>query len=64
MRFPVRLEQLRDVDVRVALGRAQTRVAEQFLNRAQVGARLQQVRRERVPQRVRADADRVLQAAT
>ena len=52
----VDLEQLRGVDVRVALRRAEARVAEQFLNRAQVGAALQQVRRERMPQRVRADA--------
>ena len=32
-------------------------MAEQLLNRAQVGAALQQVRRERVPQRVRTDAE-------
>ena len=32
-------------------------MAEQLLDRAQVGAALQQVRRERVPQRVRADAE-------
>ena len=53
----VHLEQLRGVDVRVALRRAQPRVAEQLLNRAQVGAALQQMRRERMPQRVRADAE-------
>ena len=57
VRFPVHLEQLRGVDVRVALRRAEARVAEQLLDRAQVRAALQQMRRERVPQRVRADAD-------
>ena len=56
MRLPVHLEQLRRVDVRVALRRAQARVAEQLLDRAQVGAALQQMRRERVAERVRADA--------
>ena len=65
MAFAVDLEQLRRVDVRVALRRAEARVAEQLLNRAQVRAALQQVRRERVAQRVRADAQpRVLHAAT
>jgi len=44
--LPVHLEQLRGVHVRVALGCAEPRVAEQLLNRAQVGAALQQVRRE------------------
>ncbi len=57
MRLPIRLDQLRGVDVGVALRRAQARVAEQLLNRAQIGAALEQVRRERVPQRVRADAE-------
>ena len=57
MRLPVDLQQLRRVDVGVALRRAQARVAEQLLNRAQVGAALQQVRRKRMAQRVRADAE-------
>ena len=48
--------QLRGVDVRIALRRAQSRVPQQLLNGAQVGAALQQVRGERVPQRMRADA--------
>ena len=55
MAFRVHLEQLRGVDVRVALRRAQARVAEQFLDHTQVGAALQQVRGEGVAQRVRAD---------
>ena len=57
MRLPIHLEQLRGVDVRVALRRRQLHVPEQLLNRAQVGAALQQVRRERVAQRVRTDAE-------
>jgi len=42
--------------VGVTLRRAQPRVAEQFLNRAQIGAGLEQMGRKRVAQRVRADA--------
>src|SRR5580765_4219700 len=57
VRFSVDVEQLRRVDVRVSLRRAQTRVAEELLDGAQVGAALQEVRRERVPERVRADAE-------
>ena len=56
MRFAIHVDQLRGVDVRVALRGAQPRVAEQLLDRAQVGAALQQMGRERVAQRVRADA--------
>src|SRR5918998_396332 len=44
--------------VRVQLRRADTRMAEQLLDDAQVGSALQQVGRERVAQRVRADAVR------
>src|SRR5947207_14521424 len=55
MRFAIHVEQLRGVDVRVALRRADARVAEKLLNGAQIGAALQQVRRERMPQRVRTD---------
>src|SRR5437764_15478559 len=54
--LPVGLEQLRCVDVRVALSGAQAGVAEELLYRAKVGAGFQQVGRERVPQRMRADA--------
>src|SRR5579885_152022 len=40
------------VDVAIHLRRRQRRVAEQLLDRAQVGAALEQMRRERVPQAV------------
>jgi hypothetical protein len=40
-------------DVRVQLGRRQIGVPEHFLDAAQVGAALEQVGRERVPQQVR-----------
>ena len=56
MRFHVDVEELCRVDVRVALSSTQTGVAKQLLNRAQVGAALQQMRCEGVPERVRADA--------
>ena len=42
-----------EIKVRVDLRRADVGVAEQFLHRAQVLARLEQVRRERVPEHVR-----------
>jgi len=57
VRLSIDLEQLRGVHVRVALRRRQLHVPEQLLDRAQVGACLQEVRREGVPQRVRADAE-------
>ena len=53
----VDVQQLRGVHVRVTLGRAETRVAEKLLDGAQVGAALQKVRGERMPDRVRADAE-------
>ena len=56
MRLLVDLLQAAHVQVGVALRRAEPRMAEQFLNRAKIRARLQQVRRERVPEGVRADA--------
>jgi hypothetical protein len=40
MTLPIHLEQLRRVDVRIALRRADPRVTEQLLNRAQVRAAL------------------------
>ena len=43
-------------DVRVELGRAEVGVAEHLLDAAQVGAALEQVRRERVAEQVRVDA--------
>jgi hypothetical protein len=48
-------EQLGDVDVRIALRRAQPGMTEELLNRAKIGAALQQMGCERVPERVRAD---------
>src|SRR5918993_1762371 len=57
MTLPVRLDQLCGVEVCIALRRAQPSVAEQLLDRAQVGAALEQVRGKRVAQRVRADAE-------
>src|SRR5262245_32829127 len=57
MRLAIDVEQLRRVDVRVALCGRELHVAEQFLNRTKIGAALKQVRRERVAQRVRADTE-------
>src|SRR5215210_4307642 len=45
--------------VGVELGRREVRVAEHLLHRAEVGAALEQVRRERVAEQVRVDALRV-----
>ena len=42
-------------DVRVELGCGEVRVPEHLLHAPQVGAALEQVRRERVPQEVRVD---------
>ena len=53
MRAVVDLAQAARVDVAVHLRRRERAVAEQLLDRAQVGAALEQVRRERVPQPVR-----------
>ena len=39
MRLPIHIHQTPDVQVRVTLRRAELRVTEQFLNRAQIGAR-------------------------
>ena len=46
MRLPVHVDQLGGVDVRVALGRAQPGMTQQLLNRPQVGAVGEQMRRE------------------
>ena len=46
MGLPVGIDQLGGVDVRVALRRAEPRVAQQLLDDAQVSAALEQVRRE------------------
>ena len=56
MRSFVHGHQSTDVEMRVALSRAEARVAKQFLNGAQIGARLKQMRRESVPERVGTDA--------
>src|SRR5687768_9625799 len=52
----IHVDQLRRIDVRIPLGGADARVAEQLLDGAQVGAALQEMRRERMTQRMRADA--------
>src|SRR3954470_12516197 len=59
MRPVVQLATARIGYVRIELGRRQIRVAEHLLDGAEVGAALQQVGRERVPQDVRMDAVRV-----
>src|SRR4051812_39907216 len=56
MGLAVSIDQLRGVDMRVSLSRAQARVAQQFLNGAQIRPCFEQVCREGVPQRVRTDA--------
>ena len=56
MGLSIDVQQLRRVHVGVSLRRRQLNVPEQLLDRAQVGASLQQMRGERVAQRVRADA--------
>ncbi len=58
MRLSIHLKKTCGIDVRVPLRRAQTHVSQQFLNRAQVGASLQQVGGERMAERVRADRSR------
>ena len=56
MRLLVDVQQVAGIDVGVALGGAEARVAEQLLDRAQVGAAHQQVGREAVAERVWAAA--------
>src|SRR6476659_4006454 len=58
MRGVVRAAQVARVDVAVDLRRREGAVAEQLLNRPEVGAALEEVRRERMtqPVRVRGDA--------
>src|SRR6185436_14920931 len=57
VRLPIHLDEVCGVDVGVALRGGELHVPEQLLDRAQVCPALQQVRRERVPQRVRTDAE-------
>ena len=56
VRVAIDVEQPRGVDLGVDLGRRQAGMAEQFLERAQVRAAGEQMRREAVAQRVRRDA--------
>src|SRR5690348_14215712 len=58
MRLRIGAEQGRGVDLRIALGGAERGVPEEFLDGAQVGAGAQQVRGERVAQRMRRGAGR------
>ena len=46
MRLPIHVQQLRDVHVRIALRGREPHVAKQLLDGAQIGAGLQQMRRE------------------
>ena len=55
MRLVVHRAQTRDRDVGVELRGGQTRVTQQFLHDAQVGAALEQMGRGTVPKSVRAD---------
>ncbi len=56
MRVAIDVEQPRSVDRGVNLGRGQARVAEQLLERPQIDAPRQQMRREAVPERVGSQA--------
>ena len=55
MRPAIDLHQATDVEVGVTLCGREPRVSQEFLNRAQIGTRLEQMRGERVSERVRAD---------
>src|SRR5437016_13959777 len=54
---PVHLAQPAGCDVRIDLRRADVGVSEERLHDAEVGAAGEEVRRERVPERVRRDAE-------
>ena len=56
MKLLVHLGEMRAVDVRVDLGGADVGVAQQLLDDAEVRAAFQKMRREGVPEHVRADA--------
>src|SRR5690606_27053190 len=58
MRSIVDVGEMLEVKMRIDLRRRQARVAEQLLDGAQIPARLEQMRRERVAQHVRMDPDR------
>eukprot|EP01035_Chromulina_nebulosa_P041629 gene41629-56341_t len=51
MRVAVHVEQMRRIDLGVNLRRTEAGMAEQFLQRAQIGTAAEQVRREGVAQR-------------
>src|SRR4051812_22010843 len=55
MKLFVHTSKVLAVHMRVDLGRRDVRVSEHFLNRSKVRAALQQVRRERMPERMRGD---------
>jgi len=57
VRLPIGIEQLRSVHVGVTLRGAQASMTQQFLNHTQICASFEQVRRERVSKRVRADSE-------
>src|SRR6476659_8507760 len=58
----IHVEQTRRVHRRIDLGGRQARMAEQFLQRAKIGATRQQMSREAVPQRVRRERFRQAEA--
>ena len=58
MRLIVHFEQLIHCEMGILLRRVERRVAQQFLNHSQIRAFIEQVRGERVPQRVRANSAR------
>ena len=57
MGLAVNVQQIGGIHVGVALGSAEPRVPEHLLDASQVGAALEQVRRKRVTERVRRDAE-------
>src|SRR6478736_10162086 len=57
MGLTVNVQQIGGIHVGVALGGAEPRVPEQLLDASQVSAALEQVRRKRVTERVRRDAE-------
>jgi hypothetical protein len=57
VRLSIRLDELRGVDVRIALRRGEASVAEQFLNGPQVRSPLEEVGGKGMPKRVRTDPE-------
>ena len=58
MRLIVNRGQLIQIQMGVALGRREARMTEHFLNHAQIGAAVEQMRRERMAQTMGTDLDR------